>query len=269
MPIRKSEAHKNNPKRRTLVTPSREELDHLYNTLNYSAYRIGKHYGVAFSSVKNWLLIHQLWDNEKAIANLTDGTKRMHAEERITKARELLSKAGMTIVEVVDEANQSMDANGEVNGSPNVVQQPGGNSIVPALPTEIGPTGGNQGLGIGSDLEESAYERLSYNQRRAVDLMADTVNRTTYEAIAERIGISPETLLVYRKDPVFQQALEEVQNPLFKSDLRTLYRGSLMNKLTTGKDSKEDRLLAARIVGDAGPDSTLNTAIQVNIKGDW
>ena len=261
MPIRKSEAHKNNPKRRTLVTPSREELDHLYNTLNYSAYRIGKHYGVAFSSVKNWLLIHQLWDNEKAIANLTDGTKRRHAEERITKAREVLSKAGMTIVEVVDEANQSIDANGEVNGSPNVVKQPGGNSIVPALPMVIDPTGG---LDV-----ESAYERLSYNQRRAVDLMADTVNRTTYEAVAERLGISPETLLVYRKDPVFQQALEEVQNPLFKSDLRTLYRGSLMNKLTTGKDSKEDRLLAARIVGDAGPDSTLNTAIQVNIKGDW
>ena len=234
-----------------------EELRDKYITQKQSAHSMSLHYGISFNKMKEWLLRTNLWDDELAQVYRRRGLDELkirRKETRLADARKLLAEAGMTIAEVVDAPIEESIAEG--------VEQPGGNSIVPALPAAIGPTGG-------LDLESSAYERLSYNQRRAVDLMADTVNRTTYEAIAERLGISAETLLVYRKDPVFQQALEEEQNPLFKSDLRTLYRGSLMNKLTTGKDSKEDRLLAARIVGDAGPDSTLNTAVQVNIKGDW
>lgn len=230
--------------------PTKELLTELYVTQNLSAYRMSQQLGYSFASIKRFLIQHELWDKEKAKTNQALGAKKAQEARALNRAKELLTKANYALVEVVDEPIHTT-----VDGGPGGRQDGLGSSLAIVPPGSLQPS------------EPSAYDRLSINQRRAVDIMSDVTNLPSYTDIAKRLGVSEETFLVYRKDANFQTALDEAQSPLFKSDVKTLYRASLTSKLKTGKDSKEDRLLAARIAGDAGPDSTLNTAVQVNIKG--
>jgi len=119
---------------------------------------------------------------------------------------------------------------------------------------------------------DSAYLRLSYKQRAYVDIITDLDPeqvRKTPQEIAAQLKIDPETIKAWRRLPDVLAAIEEVSRPENKSRLGELYRRSLLNKFHTGRDTKEDRKLAAEIVGDLKPQQ-FNTAVQVNIKTtDW
>ena len=119
---------------------------------------------------------------------------------------------------------------------------------------------------------DSAYLRLSHKQKAYVDIITDldpTERSKSREEIARELKVDPDTIKAWRRLPDVIEAIDEVAKPENKSRLGELYRKSLIKKFHEGRDTKEDRKLAAEIVGDLRP-ATFNTAIQVNLKTtDW
>jgi transposase-like protein len=88
----------------------------------------------------------------------------------------------------------------------------------------------------------------------------------TTEERARKLGVQPETLKNWRREPDFIQALDEAMKPEYLSRLKEYSRRDLLQRFVDGKTTKEDRMMAAKITGDLGPDTLVQQNTQVNIQ---
>ena len=226
-----------------------ENLKKMYLDDARSVNSIAKEFGLDFKTMQRKLL-------------------ELHIPLRTQKEQQRLYLDGLYGPKIVESAQVEVDSEtsrverGDIvsgpSQTPNIaysIAQPLGYSLASPANTE--------------DYVESAYSRLSKNQKAAIDLMAQFDAKFTNESICESVGISTTTLRDWKTQPDFQRALDEAQKPNFISELKSLSRQDLMDRFKDGKTTKEDRMVAFKITGDLGADNINNTALQVNIKGDW
>ena len=125
-------------------------------------------------------------------------------------------------------------------------------------------------LPLASLADESAYSRLSSKQQKAIELMSDIDNTYTTIEIANLVGVSDETILRWKKNEDFQQALDEATKPGFISEIKMLSRKDLIKRFRTGVGlDKDTREMAFKLTGDLNMNPFQQTNVQVNIKGNW
>ena len=114
---------------------------------------------------------------------------------------------------------------------------------------------------------QSAYSRLTVNQRKAIDILSDMEKEYTNVQIAELVGVSDETIARWKKDDDFLKALDEGELPGFISESKSRFRRDMLRRYKNNTTTQTDRELMAKITGHLTSDNMVQTNVQVNIKG--
>lgn len=213
----------------SIPKPPKDELEALYTTQGLSVYKMAQHYNVANNTIKTWLLTDGLFDQEKATKNMLKG-----------KAPRATAIAIPTDTET-DEQNPQLDGRCGQIVKPDFID------------------------------EDSAWSRLSQKQIEAIDLLSSyhpDVVSMTQQAKADKLGIFPQTLDRWERDPDFIECLKESKKVWYITTLTDLDRADLINRyLGRDKLTDKDRERASRITGELQADVLVDQR-QVHIYRD-
>ncbi len=116
------------------------------------------------------------------------------------------------------------------------------------------------------DEQRSAFERLSARQQKAALIISGFAAKLTNAEVAKKADVHEETIAEWRRDSTFQEAVLDLQEPLFRFESTLLIRQKLVELVSTGKGRPEDRRLLAELAGLIGAQGS----IQVNFnKVEW
>jgi len=230
--------------------PPRDEIYQLYVVQGLTKYGLHKHYGISNGTAEKWVLKYGL-----------DEDKALYQREQ---AR-VLEQSNDDFVEGEYAIDYESNIDPEVKRGDLTTTEAG--LLSPQLAPLVSASQPNQPDYLTTENEDdnSAFAALSTRKKMAVVKLAsfdEADLKKTFKEHAEEIGITEKTLLEWRKEPLFQQAFEEISMPTGKNEALFLIQRELIQLLRSGKATKDDRRLIAEW---AGLTNGTVTAVQVNI----
>ena len=115
----------------------------------------------------------------------------------------------------------------------------------------------------------SAFDRLSARQQKAALVISSFGTNLTSVEVARRADVHADTVAEWRRDATFQEAVLDLQQPLFRFEASLLVRQKLLELVATGKARPEDRRLLAEMAGLVGGQGSVNVSFTkvVSFKG--
>jgi transcriptional regulator with XRE-family HTH domain len=120
-----------------------------------------------------------------------------------------------------------------------------------------------------ADADLTPFEQLTGGQQKAVLILAsmsDPERNLTNEEIANKAGVTAETLSNWRTDPTFQQATLDLLLPAARFEASLMLHKYLFDLTKNGKARPEDRRLLAELAGIVGPQNSVSVSFN---KLDW
>lgn len=228
--------------RKRLPYPGREKLEELLAE-GLSVSRIAHLHGVSAQSGHRWMVKAGLKDELPSDTPDAERFKTLVKPERTAEeiAAELFE--GQTY-----EENPTSDLN--IAGPTDQAE-----SAIETLPAVI-------------DEDQTAYDKLSVNAKKAAMLMASVDlddQALTATQIADLCSVTPQTVNAWKRDAGFMAAVMELFDPISKPSAYLLVVKDLVQRIKSGRASSDDRRLLAEYAGVIkGEASIVNVAVALD-----